>query len=208
MRYALIENNIVKNVIKLDDDSNYQVDNHLLLIKTNVAKIGDIYNPETETFKTVKELSPKYIQVYSTPLSKIVDQTLTSSTLEADDILQFYMLSDTYYHINISVGIKVSGLLPVYQWNFSGPSNPTSVLIKNEFIVLGATVLTISTQSDYATTHSTPSLSSSALILNIEALIQNGSNDGTFSLNFACQAGTSVTNMAGSYLRYTYGVEV
>lgn len=208
MRYALIENDIVINVIVIEDESLYKPSKNQYLIQSDKAQIGNKYNHQTGEFEIVENKEPNYIQVYSVPLIKITDQTSTSSTLVADNNLQFFMQPNYSYYIEIFVAFSVQGILPIYQYSLTGPSSPTSIVLRNQLVIIGGTSVTIGTTSAYSNPVSTPSLTSGNGIIKIDGVIKNGDNSGQFNFNFARQSGTSVTTLAGSYLRYTYGLEV
>lgn len=50
MRYAFIKENIVVNIIVWDGNESYTPPDDVLFIHAENAGIGDIYDPETETF--------------------------------------------------------------------------------------------------------------------------------------------------------------
>jgi hypothetical protein len=208
MKYALIENNIVKNIIVIDDIGSYPIMENNILIQGDNAKIGNKYNPETNNFEDGQQNSLSSTQVYTVPLIKISNQISTSSTLANDNDLQFSMFSDVSYYIEIFVAFSVAGLLPIYEWSLTGPDSPTSIVLRNQLILIGGTSLTVGTTSAYSTPVSTPSLTAGNGIIKVDGIIQNGANSGIFNFNFACTSGTSVTNLSGSYLRYTYGVSI
>lgn len=149
------------------------------------------------------------IQLYSEEFIKITDQTSTTSTLAPDDILQFYMVPLQSYKIEVFIPFEVSGILPVYKWKFTSPSNPapSKIIIASQLMVAGTSTITAGTYSDYDTV-STPTLTSNSGILKINMLVKNYIDSGTFAFNFACGNGTSVTNLAGAYIKYTYGSDI
>lgn len=148
------------------------------------------------------------VQYYQYNIVKIDDQTVSDDTLTPDNDLKFFMSENVSYNIEALISINVAGLLPIYTWTIDGPSGFVSVIAKNELMLLGSTSVAISTQNSYNTENFTVGLSASSAILRINCIVKNGGNSGIFSLNFACSSGTSVTNAAGSYLRYTFGITV
>lgn len=149
------------------------------------------------------------IQIFSEEFIKVTDQTSTTSTLAPDNALQFYMIPLQAYKIEVFVPFEVSGILPVYKWKFTSPSNPAPVkiIIASQLMLAGTSTITAGTYSDYDTIV-TPTLTTTSGILKINMLVQNNLDSGTFAFNFACDNGTSVTNLAGAYIKYVYGMEI
>lgn len=130
------------------------------------------------------------------------DQTSTDNTLAADDELQFDMNANMNYSVELVIGIATSGLLPSYSWAVDGPAAPNLVLIGGSTLILGDATLGGFTSTAYNDAQTVSDLTSN-LWIKINCIVQNGGNDGTFVFKFAKSAGTSVTTLAGSYLRYT-----
>lgn len=136
-------------------------------------------------------------------LSKTVDQVCTTSTLTDDNDFQFYVGENRNYQVTIIMGVSVSGVLPAYSWTITGPASPKLVLISGESLVPGGLAYVAVANTAYNVPNNITSLNSK-LILKINIILQNGPNEGLFIYKFARPSGTSVTNLAGSSLVYTY----
>lgn len=145
------------------------------------------------------------IDTLSTRINKSTDQTRNSTiTLAADSALQFSMAASTKYWIRVHV-FAVAGATPDIKFSLDGPASPT-VLSGEGFSLNPNATRTNLQYSTYAGTALSlaSAVANGKSVVRYELIVHNGSNSGTFSLQWAQNTSdpADTTVYAGSYLEY------
>lgn len=140
--------------------------------------------------------------------AKTADQSKANdTTLANDDTLFFSMAASTKYSIRIRV-YGVAPATPSFKYLIVGPASPTLVLIETALRAPAGTTFTVAGTTASAFPGAATVITGNAtshFYLELDIIVQNGANAGTFAFQWA-QNATSTPNpclvRAGSYLEY------
>jgi hypothetical protein len=172
-----------------------------------------IYVPANDNIINTAQIVDKRVMVPSpatpsgwTTLSKAADQSKTSNTTLADDnTLFFTMAASTKYRIRGMIFVAAASGTPGFKYSLTGPASPTIVDILR---VTGNTAAPAFSAPDVAyVVAASLSLASAPAppgSLAFDAIVHNGTNAGTFSLQWAqvVSDANATTVRAGSYIEY------
>lgn len=156
-------------------------------------------------FLTANSVATNGIEwVYApTVIQKTIDQSIISNTTLADDnTLFFTMEANESYTIEL-LAFYSSPSAQVIKFTFNGTSTPVKVLGNVNITGSGSSALTNNFFTAYTTTYTATSQTNG--LIKAWILVQNGTNSGTFSFQWAQNASstTPLTVLGGSYIRYT-----
>lgn len=144
-----------------------------------------------------------------TTVKKTTDESTSSdTTLSNDSALSFSMAANTKYSIRIKVYWFVASTVSGFKFGLAGPASPTSVTVASKWVASSA-LTTLNTQVDntYPSGIGMTSASSGNPhgYVEIDAMVQNGANSGTFAFQWAQNSSSaiSLSVLAGSYLEYS-----
>jgi hypothetical protein len=138
-----------------------------------------------------------------TELIKAADWTRASTTTLANDAdLQFAMAANTTYLIEARLflnSLTTSG----FKIGISGPASPTLIQCTGTDIDSAGNLASFGISS-YTTVRANTPAGNEDIVLSIAMRIANGSNTGTFAIQFAQNVsnGAAATLRSGSYMRY------
>jgi hypothetical protein len=140
-------------------------------------------------------------------IKKIADQSKASNTtLANDDTLFFSMAANTKYSIRIRI-FGVAPATPGFKYQIVGPASPTLVLIETATRAPAGSSLTVSGTTASAFPAASTAITGNAtshFFLEIDVVVQNGVNAGTFAFQWAQNASNATASIvrAGSHLEY------
>jgi hypothetical protein len=128
----------------------------------------------------------------------------TNATLGNDSALFFTMAANTKYSIKICI-YGDAPATPGFKWALIGPASPTLVRVERQTRAPAATTKTVAADTAYTASTAIVGNATSNFFLEIDLIVQNGVNGGTFAFQWAQSTsnGTASTVRAGSYLKYT-----
>lgn len=138
-----------------------------------------------------------------TVVQKTTDQSIVSNTtLADDDTLLFAMEANESYTIELLVFYSSPSAQSI-KFTFNGTATPVKVLGNVNITGTANTNITNNFFTAYTTTYTATSQTNG--LIKAWILVQNGTNAGTFSFQWAQNASstTPLTVLGGSYLRYT-----
>lgn len=140
-------------------------------------------------------------------IKKTADESKASNTtLANDNALFFSMAANTKYSIRIRI-YGVAPATPGFKYQIVGPASPTLVLIETATRAPAGTSLTVSGTTASAFPAASTAITGNAtshFYLEIDIVVQNGVNAGTFAFQWAQSTsnGTAAIVRAGSHLEY------
>lgn len=154
------------------------------------SKLPLRYNSDTDTWAAAG---------FAETIKTTDEQATGDATLSNDTDLQFEMLANAKYQIQILVYYSTSAT-PQFKYALSGPSAPTLVNVRREH-----GNATVTDGFDTAYTASTAITGMNAGFVAMDILVHNGANAGTFAFQWAQNTSdVAVTAvLAGSYIRHT-----
>lgn len=140
-------------------------------------------------------------------LKKAADESKsTNTTLANDNTLFFAMAANKNYSIRMRI-YGVAPATPGFKYQIVGPASPTLVLIETATRAPAASALTVAGTTGTAFPAASTAITGNAtshFYLEIDVVVQNGANSGTFAFQWAQTSnnGTAAIVRAGSYLEY------
>lgn len=139
-------------------------------------------------------------------VAKSADTTRNNSTaLTADPELQFAMAANTTYNFKLSVFFSTTAAGD-FKYGYTGPAGATRIVVKAVTMVPNATAYVVSTIASAYNTAGIALTSNATGVgfIELEGLIQNGANAGSFQFLWAQNTSDNGPTLAigGSYIKY------
>lgn len=139
-----------------------------------------------------------------TVVRKRTDQAKQSdATLGSDTALQFSMAASRTYQIRLKVFFDAPAN-PDIKYALTGPASPTLVRVERRLRAPGATSYTVASDTAYTSSTNVAGNASTNGYLEIDLIVQNGVNPGTFAFQWAqvTSVAEDVTVRGGSTLEW------